>query len=99
MLAGALHTLLPHGAFRVDGAELAREDGVEVLDVVLGPLDARRHHGRLEARLVREDGVADDGEVDEGDLEDVLVQVAVEDALPIGRASEQMRSSLELDGQ
>lgn len=40
VLAGAAHAFLPHGAVRVEGAELAREDVVEVLDVVLGPLDA-----------------------------------------------------------
>lgn len=83
MLAGTVHAFLPHSAFRIDCAELAREDAVEVFNVIFRPLDAGRHHRGREAGLVRQDCVSDDGEVDEGELVNVLVEVAVEDALSV----------------
>ena len=96
VLLSALHALGPRGAVAVDGAELPRQDRVEVLDVVLGPLDARRHHRRREARLVRHDRVADDGEVYVGYLVDVVVQVAVEDALSGNRLASSLRIRMNL---
>lgn len=50
--------------------------------MLLCPLDTRRHELLRKALLKHVDGILDDGEVDEGDLEDVVWDVALEDALP-----------------
>ncbi len=51
--------------------------------MLLGPFDAGRHENLRKAGLVDADGVFDDGEVDEGDLEDVVREVAFEYACSI----------------
>lgn len=76
-----IHALIPHAGAALDAAKLARQDGIEAVEVLLGPLDAGGGHERGETLLVDGDGVFDDGEVDEGDLEDVEGEVAFEDAL------------------
>lgn len=81
LLVHDVHALVPHAGAALDAAELARQDGVEAVEVLFRPLDAGRGHGRREALLVDADGVFDHGEVDEGDLEDVEGEVAFEDAL------------------
>lgn len=70
---------LPDGGTPLDAAELAGEKGVEAVQVELGPFDAGAGHDGWEALLVDADGVLDQGEVDEGYLEDVEGEVAFED--------------------
>lgn len=77
-----LHTLRPRLAPLLHTAKLAQQNCIEVIDVLFRPLDARGHHDGRKTRLEDERRVFDDGEVDEGDLVDVDVEVAVEDALP-----------------
>ena len=85
VLLGRVHAPRPSLAVLLLAAELPGEDGVEGVDLLLGPLDTRAHHGGREAGLEAADRVADDGEVDKRDFPDVLVQVALEDALPVSR--------------
>lgn len=82
MLRHPVHAILPNGALRVQGAELSAEDLVEALNLLLGPSDACRHHEWREACLIDVHRVLDDGEVHKRQLEDVLREIAFEDALP-----------------
>lgn len=83
MLLGPLHALVPSLCLALGAAELPRQDDIEGLDLLLGPLDAGAHHGRWEAALEAADRVLDDGEVDERQLPDVEVQIALENTLPV----------------
>lgn len=71
---------LPDRGPALHGAELSREKRVETVEVLLGPFDTGAGHYGGEALLVDADSVFDEGEVDVGDLEDVLGEVAFEDA-------------------
>lgn len=76
VLLGALDTVVPLLAVLLQLANLARQQVVELVDMLLGPLDRGARHGRRKARLVDGNGVADERKVDVGDLVQVLVQVA-----------------------
>lgn len=81
MLIHNVHALLPDAGAALHAAELADQQGIVPVEVLLGPLDAGAgHHGR-EALLVDTDGVLDEREVDEGDLEDVEREIAFKDTL------------------
>lgn len=71
---------LPHGCPALHGAELSGEERVEAVEVLFGPFDAGAGHYGGEALLVDADGMFDEGEVNVGDLENVLGEVAFEDA-------------------
>ena len=53
-------------------------------NVLLRPLDTRRHEHLREARLIYGHCVLDDGKVNEGNLEYVVGEVAFENAFPKG---------------
>ena len=82
MFLRQLQTLIPRLALLLHTAQLPLQYYVEVINMLFRPLDARRHDRLREAGLERGDGVLDDKEVDVGDLEDVVWQVAFECALP-----------------
>lgn len=83
MLIHNLHALLPHARAALYAAELADQQGIVPVQMLLGPLDAgARHHGR-ETPLVDADRILDECEVDEGDLEDVERKIAFEDTLSV----------------
>ena len=65
MLPGLAHALSPGGAAVLRATQLPRQDGVERLHLLLGPLDASAHHGWRKAALEAADRVADDGKVDQ----------------------------------
>ena len=50
--------------------------------MLLGPFDAGAGHQGWETLLVDADGVLDEGEIDEGNLEDVKWKVSFENAGP-----------------
>lgn len=87
MLLGSLHALVPRLRPTLGATKLPRQDGIERFDLLLGPLDAGAHHGRGEAALEAADCVLDDGEVDEGQLPNVEVQISLENALPVETVS------------
>lgn len=68
-----LRLALPHAA------QLPPQQRVELVQPLLRPLHAAAHHDGRETLLVRLDRVADEGEVDVGELVDVVGQVAFED--------------------
>jgi len=72
MVMRLLHTFLPKRAILIDATQLPRQDDVEIINMLFRPLHASRHKNLREALLVYVNGVFDDGEVDEGDLEDVV---------------------------
>jgi hypothetical protein len=76
------HAFVPQIATLVYTAQLPLQQGVKLVDVLLCPLDARGHELLGKALLEHVDGVFDDGEVNVGDLEDVVGQIAFENALP-----------------
>jgi hypothetical protein len=69
-------TLLRHRA------QLPLQQLIEVIDVLLGPFDTGTHHDHWETALVDQGGIFDEGEVDEGDLVDVMVEVTFKYTLP-----------------
>lgn len=73
-------TFVPDGSTPLHTAELAAEEGIESVEVRLCPSDAGTGHHAWEALLVDADRVFDQGEVDEGDLEDVEWEITLEDA-------------------
>jgi hypothetical protein len=83
MLMRQIHTLCPDLAILLYTTELPLEDYVELINVLLRPLDAGGHELLREALLEHVDRVLDDGKVDEGDLEDIDGDIALEDALPV----------------
>jgi hypothetical protein len=76
-------TFVPDRSAPLDAAELAAEQCIEAVEVCLRPSDAGTGHHAWEALLVDADGVFDQGEVDEGDLEDVEWEITLEDTGPI----------------
>lgn len=83
MLLREIQTLVPRGVVALHTTQLPLQDDVEVVNMFLGPLDTGRHQRVRKARLERGDGVLDDEEVDVGDLEDVVGEIAFECALPV----------------
>ena len=83
VLMRLVHALLPYLAPRLRPAELPSQYDVESLHLSLGPPDTGAHHDWRKARLEAEDRVADDHEVDIGNLPDVPREVALEDTLPV----------------
>jgi hypothetical protein len=81
MIIDNLNTLLPDLRGRLDAAQLPGQNGVEVVEMRLGPSDAGAAHGRREALLEGANGVAEEGEEDKGDLEDIEGEIAFEEAL------------------
>lgn len=81
MLLDARDTFLPLVAVRIHIAHLPTEDGIEGLNLFLGPSHTGRHHDRWETRLKDDDGVFDQREKDKGELEDVSREMTLEDAL------------------
>lgn len=61
-----LRRAVPHAA------QLSPQQRVELVQPLLCPLDTTAHHYRREALLVRLDGVADQCEIDVGELVDVM---------------------------
>lgn len=76
-----LHALLIHIPVFRDTAQLPLQNSVEPVHMLFSPLDTRRHHDHGKTLLVDQSGVFDDVEVDEGDLIDVQVEIALENAL------------------
>lgn len=74
---------LPDSGPTLHAAELASQQAIEAIQVVLGPADTGAAHHARKALLVDADGVLDESEVDEGDLEDVERQVTLKDASPV----------------
>jgi hypothetical protein len=81
MYVSTLHTLFPRIAVFGNTTELPFEDTIEIVHMFLCPFDASGHHGHGKAALVDERSVFDNGEVDEGDLVDVEMEVSFENAL------------------
>jgi hypothetical protein len=81
MLMRQIHALCPGLAPLLHTTELPLEEYVELINVLLRPLDAGGHELLREALLEHVDRVLDDGEVDEGDLEDVDGDITLKDAL------------------
>jgi hypothetical protein len=80
----SVHALLPRLTAAVDTTQLSRQDYIELIYMLLCPADASRHHGRWKASLVDKHGVSYHREIDERDLVDVEVEIAVKDALSVG---------------
>jgi hypothetical protein len=76
-------TFMPDRSAPLNTTKLTAEQGIEAVEVCLRPSDARTGHHAGEALLVDADGVFDQGEVDEGDLEDVKWQITLKDTGPI----------------
>ena len=83
MLLGPVHALRPNLTALLGTAQLPGQRGVEGIHLLLGPFDARAHHGIGEACLKAAHRVADEGKIDKRDLPNVEVQIALEDALPV----------------
>jgi hypothetical protein len=84
MLMRHIHTLCPKLATLVHAAQLPLEQNIELIDMLFRPLDARGHELLWKTLLEHIDSIFDDGEVDVRDLEDVIWEIAFEDALPVG---------------
>lgn len=78
MLPRSAHTVPPRLAPLSHAAELLRQQVVELIEPLFGPFHARGHHDGGEAFLESGDCVFDEGEVDVGELEDVVAEVAGE---------------------
>lgn len=78
-----VETFLPDRSAPLYAAELAAEQIIKSVKVRLRPPDAGTGHHAGEALLVDADGVLDQGEVDERDLEDVEWEITLEDTCPI----------------
>jgi hypothetical protein len=76
-------TFVPDRSASLNTAELAPEQGIESVEVCLRPPDAGTGHHAWEALLVDAYGVLDQGEIDEGDLEDVEWEITLENTGPI----------------
>lgn len=83
MLLCSIHTLGPDGTPSVCAAQLPAKDAVECFDLFLGPFDAGAHHRARETVLKAGNRILDEGEVHEGDLPDVEMEVALENALSV----------------
>ena len=81
MLPGAVHAFLPGWTILLDIAELTGQNVVEVIQMFLGPLDASTHHQGRKALLVYMYGILDQGEINKGYLEDVVVKIAFKENL------------------
>lgn len=77
-----IKTFVPDRSAPLHAAKLAAEQGIESVEVCLGPPDAGTGHHAGEALLVDADGVLDQGKVDEGDLEDVEWEITLENTGP-----------------
>jgi len=77
----SFHALLPSLASLINTTQLPQQYCVEVIDVLLGPLDTSRHHDWRETGLEDESCILDYGKIDERYLIDVDMQVAVKNAL------------------
>lgn len=82
MLDGLLHASVPYRAVPIGPAQLAQEDGVEGVDLLLGPFYASAHQQRWEAGLKCRDRVSYDRKVHKRHGPDILADVPFEDALP-----------------
>jgi hypothetical protein len=82
MLFRLVHTLIISGTTSFGAAQLSGKNDIESVNLFLGPLDACTHEQRWKTGLKCRDSVFDDGEVDKGQLPNVLMQVALENALP-----------------
>ncbi len=78
---GPLHTHLPSVAAFFYATQLPQEDCIKVIDMLLCPLDARGHHDGRETILEDDGSVFDDGEVDERNLVNVHMKIAIKYAL------------------
>lgn len=85
MLMHNVQAFLPDGSAALHTAKLPSQHSIESIQVELGPADTGTAHHTREALLVDADGVFDETEVDEGDLEDVERQITLKDAGPVGR--------------
>lgn len=83
MLMHNFQTFLPDGSAALHTAKLPSQDGIESIQVELSPADTGTAHHTRETLLVDADGVFDETEVDEGDLEDVEREITLEDAGPV----------------
>ena len=82
MLVRDPQTLIPHITPFIHTTQLPLQEHIEPVDMLFSPFDARGHELLREALLEHVDGILDDGEVDVGSLEDVVGEIAFEDALP-----------------
>jgi len=80
MLMHDVSALLPDRCTTLHAAKLSVQQGIEPVKVILGPANAGTAHYAGETLLVDGDGILDEIEVDEGNLEDVERQIAFEDA-------------------
>ena len=81
MLMRKLQAISPDLAVLLDTAQLSLEQDVELVYVLFGPLDTRRHELLREALLEHVDSVFDHDKVNVRDLEDVVGQIAFKGAL------------------
>lgn len=81
MFMRLIHAVFPHLCVLTYATQLSSQEHIKLIDMLFGPLDARRHEYLREALLVDVDCVLDDGEVNIGDLEDVVRKVAFKNAL------------------
>jgi hypothetical protein len=81
MLPGAIHAFPPGRTISLNVTQLACQDAVKVIQLLLGPFDASTHHQGREALLVYMNGILHQSEVNKGDLEDVVVKIAFEEDL------------------
>lgn len=82
MLVHNIEAFLPDRGPALYAAQLAAEQSVEAVQVMLGPANAGAGHQAGEALLIDTDGVLNQGEIDEGDLEDIKGEIAFEYTSP-----------------
>lgn len=83
MFVHDIETFLPDRGAALHAAQLAAEQGIEAIQVMLGPANAGAGHHACEALLVDTDSVLDKIEVNEGDLKDVERKIALENTCPV----------------
>lgn len=72
MLLCLIHAFVPCRTASLYATQLPRQDDVELVQMLLSPLDTRTHHERGETLLIDANGVLHEGEVNERHLENVV---------------------------
>ncbi len=79
MLLRSAQTIVPGFATHAHTPQLPSQSRIEFIQPLFRPFNTRAHRCWGETLLECADGVADEGEVDVGELEDVVAEVAFEE--------------------
>lgn len=82
MLMHNLEAFLPDRGAALYAAQLAAEQSVETIQVMLGPANTGAGHHAGKTLLIDADGVLDQGEIDKRDLKNVKREVTLKYACP-----------------